>query len=110
MEEQEKTTGEMEETDEAAAKKKKDITIKILADQIMHSGISVSKDGYKSARVLIKVGDKEYMHIGYEWEGEGVPGFVMELMAFIQANEEEIELSKAEKAEELVDYTKRKSQ
>lgn len=84
--------------------KKKDLTIKVMADQIMHTGISVSKDGYKSARMLVKVGDKEYMSIGYEWEGDYVPGFVMDIMSFIKANEEEINQSKEKMAEELAVY------
>jgi hypothetical protein len=104
MEEQEKTTSEMED---GAAKKNKDITIKIIADQVMHSGISVYKDGYKSARMVVKVGDKEYMSISYEWEGEGIPDFVMQLMSFIQANKNEIEESKVEKAEEYKEYSVR---
>lgn len=84
--------------------KKKDINIKVLADQIMHTGISVSKDGYKSARMLVKIRDKEYLSISYEWEGDNVPGFVMEIMSFIQANKEEIEQSEEEKADEFAAY------
>ena len=87
--------------------KKKDLTIKVIADQIMHTGISVSKDGYKNARMLIKVGEKEYMSIGYEWEGEHVPGFVMDIMSFIKANEEEINRFKEENAEEIANYNER---
>lgn len=87
--------------------KKKDINIKVLADQIMHTGISVSKDGYKSARMLVKIRDKEYLSISYEWEGDNVPGFVMEIMSFIQANKEEIEQSEEEKAEEFAVYEKK---
>jgi len=87
--------------------KKKDLTIKVIADQIMHTGISVSKDGYKSARMLVKIGDKEYMSIGYEWEGENVPGFVMDLMSFIKANEEIINQSEEENAEEIAAYEER---
>ena len=96
-----------EERDDAAAKKAKDMTIKVIADQVMHSGISVSKDGYKSARMLVKLGDKEYMSIGYEWEGEGVPDFVMNLMSFIQANKETIDTSVTEKANEYKEYSRK---
>jgi len=71
--------------------KQKDVSFKIVAEEVMHFGLSVSKDGYKNARILVKKGDKEYMHIGYEWEGEGVPDFVMSLMGFVQANQETIE-------------------
>lgn len=89
--------------------KKKDITIKVLADQIMHTGISVSKDGYKSARMLVKIRDKEYLSISYEWEGDNVPGFVMEIMSFIQANEEVIKQSGAEKSGEDAAYIERQN-
>lgn len=87
--------------------KKRDLTIKVMADQIMHTGLSVSKDGYKNARMLVKVGDKEYMSIGYEWEGDHVPGFVMDIMSFIQANKEEMEQLEEERAEELAAYNER---
>jgi len=66
---------------------KKDMTIKIGADQVMFSNISKSKDGYNSARVVAKVNDKEYMSVSYEWEGDSVPDFAMNLMSFMQANE-----------------------
>ena len=65
---------------------KKDMTIKIGADQVMFSNISKSKDGYNSARVVAKVNDKEYMSVSYEWEGSAVPDFAMNLMSFMQAN------------------------
>lgn len=87
--------------------KKKDLTIKVIADQIMHTGISVSRDGYKNARMLIKVGEKEYMSIGYEWEGDQVPGFVMDIMSFIKAHKEEISQSEEEHAEEFATYNER---
>lgn len=69
------------------AKKMKDFTIKIMAEEVMHTSISKSKGGYSSARVVVKKGDNEYMSINYEWEGDGVPGFAMDLMGFMQANE-----------------------
>jgi len=65
----------------------KDMTIKIGADQVMFSNISKSKDGYNSARVVAKVNEKEYMSVSYEWEGDSVPDFAMNLMSFMQANE-----------------------
>lgn len=83
---------------------KKGLNITIQPDEVMHFGISVSKDGYKSARVLVKRGDKEYMSIGYEWEGEGIPDFVMSLMGFIKANKETVDQSVEEKAEEFASY------
>jgi len=90
------------------ASKKKDLKLNIMADEIMHFGMSVSKDGYKSARVIVKKGDKEYMSIGYEWEGEGVPDFVMSLMGFVKANEEEIETASEALTEYDKEYAKKK--
>ncbi len=69
------------------ASKKKDLIIKIDADEVMHTSISKSKGGYNSARMVIKKNDNEYMSINYEWEGDGIPSFAMDLMGFMQANE-----------------------
>lgn len=66
---------------------KKDLTIKVMAEEVVFTGISKSKGGYSSARILIKKGDNEYMSINYEWEGDGVPSFAMDLMGFMKANE-----------------------
>jgi len=73
---------------------KKDMTIKISPDQVMFSNISKSKDGYNSARVVVKVNEKEYMSVSYEWEGTSIPDFAMNLMSFMQANEMGTELNK----------------
>jgi len=90
------------------ATKNKNLSITIVSDEIMHFGLSVSKDGYKSARVIVKKGDKEYMSIGYEWEGEGIPEFVMSLMGFVKANKEEVDTSVEEKASEYEEYSTKK--
>ena len=72
----------------------KKMSINIEPDQVVYSQISKSQDGYNSARMVVKSGEKEYMAISYEWEGEGVPDFVMGMMGFMQANH--IELSSAD--------------
>jgi len=87
---------------------KKNLSISIMPDEVMHFGLSVSKDGYKSARVIVKRGDKEYMSIGYEWEGEGIPEFVMSLMGFVKANQEELNASVEAKKEEYEEYSAKK--
>ncbi len=69
------------------ASKKKELKITIAIEEIMYTNISKSKDGYNSARMVVKRGEKEYMSISYEWEGNGVPGFAMDLMGFMKANE-----------------------
>jgi len=65
--------------------KTKDLTISVPKDKIMYTNISKSSDGYNSARLVAKMGEKEYISISYEWEGEGVPGFAMDLMSSMQA-------------------------
>jgi len=67
--------------------KSKDMNIKIMADQVMFSNISKSKDGYNSARVVAKLSDNEYMSVSYEWEGDSIPDFAISLMGFMSANE-----------------------
>lgn len=67
--------------------KTKDFTVKVMAEEVMHTSISKSKGGYSSARIVVKKGDNEYLSINYEWEGDGVPSFAMDLMGFMQANE-----------------------
>jgi hypothetical protein len=66
---------------------KKDFSVKISIDQIVYSNISKSGDGYSSARVVLKKGDGEYMSISYEWKDGPIPGFAMDLMAYMQSNE-----------------------
>ena len=90
------------------ASKNKGLTINIDKEEIMYTNISKSKDGYNSARVVVKRGDKEYMSISYEWEGDGVPGFAMDLMGFMQANEIEPNTTIDEKA--YAEYTGRASE
>ena len=60
--------------------------VKVTPDEVVHTSISKTKNGYNSARVVVKRGDNEYMSINYEWEGEGVPSFAMDLMGCMQAN------------------------
>lgn len=88
--------------------KSKGFNVSVLPEEVMYTGISKSKDGYNSARMHIKKGDKEYMSISYEWEGDGVPDFAMNLMSFMQTEGEVIEVSKEEKAAEYTEYLERK--
>lgn len=81
------------------AKKNKSMTITINPEEIIGSEIMRSGD-YRYARLGVKRGDGEYLSISYEWKGEGsVPEFVMGLMEFIKANEEDIEKNEEEYAE-----------
>ncbi len=91
-----------------ADKKKKDFVVKVDPDSVMYTNISKSKNGYNSARMAVKVGENEYMSISYEWEGEGVPSFAMDLMGFMQANEEDAGIWK-DKDEEYAAYEEREN-
>ena len=94
-----------------AAKKQKGLTIKIGPDEIMYTNISKSKDGYNSARVVAKMGDKVYMSVSVEWEGtEAIPSFAMDLVGLLTANKDEIERSIEEKAEEYKEYSSKSSE
>lgn len=86
----------------------KGMKLEIMPDEIMHFGISVSKNGYKSAGMLVKKGDKEYMSVNYEWEGDSIPDFVMTLMGFIKANKETVEANFEAASEEEKEYAKNK--
>jgi len=89
-----------------AAKKDKGFTITVTADEIIGADIMKSGD-YKYASVGIKKGENERIRISYEWKGDGVPDFVMGLMQFIQANQEEIDKNKEEYAEEYAELKER---
>lgn len=79
---------------------KKDMKLSIKADEVMYTNISKSKN-YNSAGVGIKKGDNEYLSISYEWSGDAVPDFVMDLMGFMQSNKEEVAASIESHTEEL---------
>ena len=87
---------------------KKDFTVKVMSDEVMHTSISKSQGGYNSARIVVKKNDNEYMSINYEWEGDSVPGFAMDLMSFMQASEIKFgEIVEAHK-EEYEEYSAKK--
>ncbi len=66
---------------------KKNFSIVITPDEVLYTSIHKSKDGYNSARIVAKKGEKEYLAVTYEWEGDYIPSFAMDLMGFMQANE-----------------------
>ena len=94
--------------------KQKGLKIDIKSEDVMYTNISTSKDGYNSARVVIKTGDSEYMSVSCEWEGEKIPGFAMDLMGFMKNSgteksgvwegQEEAYAEFAAKKEEICDY------
>ena len=68
----------------------KKFAVDVMPEEVVHTDINKSKGGYNSARIVAKKGDKEYMSINYEWEGDHVPSFAMDLMSFMTASEMEI--------------------
>lgn len=68
---------------------KKGFNVNVDPEKVVHTSITRTKD-YSSARMAIKVGDKAYMTIGVEWEGEVIPDFAMNMMQLAQANEIEV--------------------
>ena len=86
--------------------KNKKFSVSVDEEDVMYTSISKSKDGYNTARIVVKVADKEYMIISYEWE-EGTPDFVMNLMGFMKANNVETSGVWPEKEEAYVEYSER---
>lgn len=89
--------------------KSKKFSVNVDEEDVMYTSISKSKDGYNSARIVVKKGDKEYMIISYEWE-QGTPDFVMNLMGFMQANNVETSGVWPEKEEAYVEYSARNTE
>lgn len=77
----------------------KKFSINIDPEQVVYTNISKSKDGYNSARLVVKANEKEYMSISYEWEGSHVPDFAMNLMSFMKANQLEVGKNYEEEAQ-----------
>lgn len=64
----------------------KKFSVKVDPKNVVYTNISTSADGYNSARIVSKAGDKEYLVINYEWEGTAIPDFAVNLMTFMQKN------------------------
>ena len=89
-----------------AEKKSKAITLAFDPSEII--GADITKIGeYKYASVGIKRGDNERLRISYEWSGEGIPDFVMNLMSWMQANQEDIDKNKQEFEDEYKELKER---
>jgi len=67
--------------------KKKGFSITVDPDKVVHTTITRSSD-YSAARMAIKLGDKAYMSVSVEWEGEMIPDFAMSMMGMMTANKE----------------------
>ncbi|RLI64878.1 MAG: hypothetical protein DRO67_03480 [Candidatus Asgardarchaeum californiense] len=89
-----------------ATKKSKVITLSFDPSEII--GADITKSGeYKYASVGIKRGENERLRISYEWSGEGIPDFVMNLMSWMQANKEDIDKTKQEFEDEYKELKER---
>lgn len=66
--------------------------------EIMHVDVAKSKSGYNYACVGIKRGKDQFMSISYEWEGDKLPDFVMDVMSYF--NEERKEKASTEEFKE----------
>lgn len=66
------------------ASKPSNFNVSINQADVVYTSINTSKDGYNSARMVMKAGDKAYLSVGLEWEGGGIPDFVLEMMAFMK--------------------------
>jgi len=86
------------------AKKDDYFTVSIAPEDVLYTNISTSKDGYNSARMVVKKGDSEYMSVSYEWEGKKIPGFAMDLMGFMKNNAMETSGVWRDKREEYAKY------
>ena len=86
----------------------KDFSVSVNPEEVMYTSINTSRDGYNSARMVIKKGDSEYMSISYEWEGNNIPGFAMDLMGFMKQNNIESSGVWADKEEAYAEYAAKK--
>ena len=69
------------------AKKKdsnKGFMVNIDPTKVMHTHIGTNKNGYNNASMSCKISENEYMSISYEWGGQKIPGFALDMMAFMQ--------------------------
>jgi len=84
------------------------MTLSINPDEVMHTSISKSKEGYNYASVVAKKGEGEYISINYEWKGNVIPDFAFDLMGFIQSNKESINKAVASYTQEYDEFVKNK--
>ncbi len=61
-----------------------DFNVSIKPADVVYTSINTSRDGYNSARMVMKVADKAYLSVGMEWEDSTIPDFVLEMMTFMK--------------------------
>lgn len=87
--------------------KNKGFNISVDPENVVHTTISRSSD-YSAARMAVKVGEKAYMSIAVEWEGEVIPDFAMNMMAMMTANEEKSGVAWSAEKKKNFDFFKKK--
>lgn len=87
--------------------KQKNFMVSVDPDEVMYTSINTAKNGYNSARMVVKRGDNEYMSVSYEWEGDSIPGFAMDLMEFMKSNKMEKSGVWEGKEEEAASYNEK---
>ena len=88
-----------------AKKTNKNFSIDVMPENVLHTSISTSKDDYNHARMIVKVGDKQYMSIGFEWQGNMIPDFALDLMDFMKNNNVETSGVWPEQEEAYTEYS-----
>ena len=68
--------------------------------KILNVSITKGASGYNYASVSAKLDEDEYVNISYEWRGQMVPDYVMDLMLYLQSyNKEQAALDEETKKE-----------
>jgi len=70
----------------AAKKQNNNMFIELVPEKVVFTQIMKDKSGYNTARVVMRIGDKEYLQISYDWEGQNIPDFALQLMEFMKNN------------------------
>lgn len=62
----------------------KDYKVNLDPGKVVYASIRRYSDGYSFATMALKMGDNEYMHINYEWEGNEIPEFALDVMEMLK--------------------------
>jgi len=73
--------------------------------EVMYTSIRKSAGGYNYATVGVKRGKDEYINIDYEWEGDKIPDFVMDMLSFMQTDKDELVKASKEFKEEYAEFS-----
>jgi len=62
----------------------KEYKINLDPGKVVYASIRRYSDGYSFANMALKMGDDEYMHVNYEWRGNEIPEFAMDVMDMLK--------------------------